>query len=262
MAEVGYTKYYKILYYINELYYDTIWYAKLYEQISIYLSIYLYYIILSWPRPARSALGTPSRSPTRRAPRPAEQTKLTDSLRGSSVTIAATQRILQDIQLENITYYYTTIGTIRLPYVQKKQTKRQTHKTNTNKQQTNNREIKHRETTAKDKHREHNTRKPRPSSRRPWRRAGPRRSPGRRRGTVAGPKGGRDRQSERDKWGQHQWGHCKFRVFWQRGSFWVLRLTCFYLLKSAKAYLFPQSDKLHYFCSGPMSVDPICLRPR
>ena len=29
----------------------------------------------------------------------------------------------------------------------------------------------------------------------------------------------------------------------------------------AGAYLFPQSVKLHYFCSGPISVDPICPQP-
>ena len=30
-----------------------------------------------------------------------------------------------------------------------------------------------------------------------------------------------------------------------------------YLPKSARAYLFPQSVKVCYFCSGPVSVDPI-----
>ena len=41
-----------------------------------------------------------------------------------------------------------------------------------------------------------------------------------------------------------------------RGTFWVLPLTYLYITKSARAYLFPQSVKFHYFCSGPMSVDP------
>ena len=45
------------------------------------------------------------------------------------------------------------------------------------------------------------------------------------------------------------------------GTFWVLPLTCFYLPKSARAYLFPQSVKIHYFCSSPISVDPICPQP-
>ena len=44
------------------------------------------------------------------------------------------------------------------------------------------------------------------------------------------------------------------------GAFWVL-LTCFYIPKSARVYLFPQSVKIHFFCSGPISVDPICPQP-
>ena len=30
--------------------------------------------------------------------------------------------------------------------------------------------------------------------------------------------------------------------------------------RSARAHLFPQSVKLHYFCSGPICLDPICVR--
>ena len=33
-------------------------------------------------------------------------------------------------------------------------------------------------------------------------------------------------------------------------------VTCVYLPKSARAYLFPQSVKTRYFCSGPISVSP------
>ena len=51
-------------------------------------------------------------------------------------------------------------------------------------------------------------------------------------------------------------------MFFDRGTFWVLPLTYFYLPKSARAYLFPQSVKIHYFCSGPISVDPICPQPK
>ena len=50
--------------------------------------------------------------------------------------------------------------------------------------------------------------------------------------------------------------------FFDRWTFWVLPLSCFYLPKSARACLFPQSVKIHYFCSGPVSVDPICPQPR
>ena len=45
------------------------------------------------------------------------------------------------------------------------------------------------------------------------------------------------------------------------GTFWVLPLTYFDIPKSARAYLFSQSVKIHYFCSGPISVDPICPQP-
>ena len=45
-----------------------------------------------------------------------------------------------------------------------------------------------------------------------------------------------------------------------RGTFWVLPLTYLYLPKSARAYLFPICQ-IHYFCSGPISVDPICPQP-
>ena len=50
-------------------------------------------------------------------------------------------------------------------------------------------------------------------------------------------------------------------IFFDRGPFWVLPLTYFYLPKSARAYLFPQSVNNNYFCSGPISVDPICPQP-
>ena len=42
-----------------------------------------------------------------------------------------------------------------------------------------------------------------------------------------------------------------------RGTFWVP--ICQNLSKSiTSAYLFPQSVKIHYICSGPIRVDPIC----
>ena len=41
----------------------------------------------------------------------------------------------------------------------------------------------------------------------------------------------------------------------------VLPLAYFYIPKSSRACLFPQSVKIHYFCSGPISVDPICPQP-
>ena len=69
------------------------------------------------------------------------------------------------------------------------------------------------------------------------------------------------RKSERDKWGQHSWGHDNFYAFWQR-DLWVLPLTKIYLPSSARAYIFPQSIKMCYFWAAPVSVDPICPQPR
>ena len=51
-------------------------------------------------------------------------------------------------------------------------------------------------------------------------------------------------------------------MFLDRGTFWVLPLTYFYLPKSARANLFPQPVKIHYLFSGPIGADPICPRPR
>ena len=65
--------------------------------------------------------------------------------------------------------------------------------------------------------------------------------------------------SDRDKWGQHWWGHCKLYVV--DGTFWVLPLTYFHIPQCARAYLFPLSFKNNCACSGPVSVDPICPQP-
>ena len=43
-------------------------------------------------------------------------------------------------------------------------------------------------------------------------------------------------------------------MFFDGGTFWVPPLTSFYVPKSARVYLFPQSVEIHYFCSGP--IDP------
>ena len=52
-------------------------------------------------------------------------------------------------------------------------------------------------------------------------------------------------------------------VLFDRGTFWALPCASFYLPKSARAYLFSRSVKIHYLCcSGPISVDPICQQPR
>ena len=51
-------------------------------------------------------------------------------------------------------------------------------------------------------------------------------------------------------------------MFVDRGTFGVLPLTYVYVPKIARAYMFPQSVKIHYFCGGPISVDPICPQPK
>ena len=42
-------------------------------------------------------------------------------------------------------------------------------------------------------------------------------------------------------------------IMFGTGTFWVLPLTYLYIPKSARAYLFPQSVQIHYFCSGPIN---------
>ena len=51
-------------------------------------------------------------------------------------------------------------------------------------------------------------------------------------------------------------------MFFDTGTFCALPLTYSYLFKRARAYLFPQSVKIHYFCICTVSVDLICPQPR
>ena len=53
----------------------------------------------------------------------------------------------------------------------------------------------------------------------------------------------------------------KFSVF-DGGTFWVPPSIYLYIPKSARAYLFLQPVEIHYLRSGPISVDPICRRPK
>ena len=48
--------------------------------------------------------------------------------------------------------------------------------------------------------------------------------------------------------------NCMF--LFDRGTFWVLPLTYFYLPKSARAYLFPRSAKMHDFSATPLVLTP------
>ena len=57
-------------------------------------------------------------------------------------------------------------------------------------------------------------------------------------------------------------GSLQVSCFCYRGTFGVLPLTYFYLPKSARVYLFPQSVEIRYFRGGPVSVDPISPRPK
>ena len=56
-------------------------------------------------------------------------------------------------------------------------------------------------------------------------------------------------------------GPLRLSCFSDRGTFWVLPLTYFHIPRSVSANLFVQSVKIHYFFSGPVSVDPICPQP-
>ena len=49
-------------------------------------------------------------------------------------------------------------------------------------------------------------------------------------------------------------GSLQVFMSFDRGTFWVLSSTYFYLPKSSRACLFPQSVEIRYFCSGPTSV--------
>ena len=47
-------------------------------------------------------------------------------------------------------------------------------------------------------------------------------------------------------------------MYFDRGTFGV---AYFYIPRSARAYMLPRSVTIHYFCSGPISVDPSCPQP-
>ena len=70
------------------------------------------------------------------------------------------------------------------------------------------------------------------------------------------PSSARIEFSERDKWGQHLWGHCEFHVFLTEGPFWVLPSAYFYLPKCASAYFFPQSVKFITVAAAPLVLTP------
>ena len=75
-------------------------------------------------------------------------------------------------------------------------------------------------------------------------------------GLVAGldDSGGRDDRKGTD--GVSTSGVTANSSYFDRGTFWVLPLTCFYVPKSARVYLFPQSVKINYFCSAPLVLTP------
>ena len=58
-------------------------------------------------------------------------------------------------------------------------------------------------------------------------------------------------------------GSTQFIIFLDRGTFWVLPLTYFYLPRSARAYLFPQSDKqIITFAAAPLASTPFVRNQR
>ena len=69
--------------------------------------------------------------------------------------------------------------------------------------------------------------------------------------------------SERDKWGQRQWGHCNFHVFWQRDFLGTPVNLLLFVQKCQGVPFSPVCPRIHhYLCSGPISADPICPPPR
>ena len=70
-----------------------------------------------------------------------------------------------------------------------------------------------------------------------------------------------ERLSERDKWGQHSWGRCKFYVF-RKTDFLGTPVNLLLSCQKCQGVFFSQSAKIHPFCSGPISADPICPQLR
>ena len=73
-----------------------------------------------------------------------------------------------------------------------------------------------------------------------------------------------DLRRRQERLGKGQMGSASLQIpcFFTEGLLGVFPLTYFYHPKSARAHLFPQLVKNHNFCSGPISVDPICPQPR
>ena len=66
--------------------------------------------------------------------------------------------------------------------------------------------------------------------------------------------------SERDEWGQHSWGHCKFHAF-DRGTFWVLPSTYLFVFPKAPGRTFPPNLSRFSLLlqRPPQCCDPIFL---
>ena len=65
--------------------------------------------------------------------------------------------------------------------------------------------------------------------------------------------------AERDEWGQHSWGHCKWHVF--DGICWYSRQPTL-IFPKVPGRTFFTTVKNHYLRSGPICVDPIRPEPR
>ena len=67
--------------------------------------------------------------------------------------------------------------------------------------------------------------------------------------------------SERHKWGQHYWGHCKFHIF-DRDFLGTPVNLLVYFPKCQCVPFPPLCQESLLFCNGPISVDPICPQPK
>ena len=77
--------------------------------------------------------------------------------------------------------------------------------------------------------------------------------------TAARPTSTRSEAFGKGRMGSALMGSLQVSCFLTEGPFGhSLPFTYFNLPKSARVYRFPQAVKIRYWCSGPISVDPIC----
>ena len=79
---------------------------------------------------------------------------------------------------------------------------------------------------------------------------------------AGGSEPGQSGQFGKGQMGSAPVGSPQFLMFFDRGTLRVLPLTYFYLPKVTGRAFVHNLSTINYFCSGPISVDPICLQPK